>query len=73
VDRVRQANGDFDRVIAPWLADVAIIVVSAVLVERAFRRDASAFVYPAALGVMIAATDFNFTYLSDSTEIGLLA
>jgi hypothetical protein len=68
-----QANGDYDRVLAPWLADVAIIVVSAVLVERAFRRDASAFVYPAALGVIVAATDFNFSYLSNSTEIGLLA
>jgi len=68
-----QVNGDYDRVLAPWLGDVAIIVVSAVLVERAFRRDASAFVYPAALGVIVAATDFNFSYLSNSTEIGLLA
>jgi hypothetical protein len=68
-----QADGEYGRVLAPWLADVAIIVVSAVLVERAFRRDASAFVYPAALGVIVAATDFNFSYLSNSTEIGLLA
>ena len=68
-----QVNGDYDRVLAPWLGDIAIIVVSAVLVERAFRRDASTFVYPAALGVIVAATDFNFSYLSNSTEIGLLA
>jgi hypothetical protein len=68
-----QVSGDYDRVLAPWLGDVAIIVVSAVLVERAFRRDASAFVYPAALGVIVAATDFNFSYLSNSTEVGLLA
>jgi hypothetical protein len=68
-----QVNGDYDRVLAPWLGDIAIVVVSAVLVERAFRRDASTFVYPAALGVIVAATDFNFSYLSNSTEIGLLA
>ena len=41
-------------------------------VERAFRRDANTFVYTAALGLMVALSDFNFTYLSSSTELGLL-
>lgn len=63
---------DFGRIIEPWIADVAILVLAAVLVERAFRRDASTFVYAAALGLMIALSDFNFTYLSSSTELGLL-
>jgi hypothetical protein len=65
-------TGSYDRAIVPWLGDLAILVLAAVLVERAFRRDASVFVYAAALGLMIALSDFNFTYLSSSTEIGLL-
>ena len=61
------------RLIEPWIADLAILVLAAVLVERAFRRDASTFVYAAALALIIALTDFNFTYLSMSnTELGLL-
>jgi hypothetical protein len=51
---------------------VVILIVCAVLVERGFRREASVYVYPAALGVIIAATDLNATYLSDTIEIGLL-
>ena len=45
--------------------------LSLILLERAFRRDATAYVYAAALGLIVALTDFNLTYLSDSTEIGL--
>ena len=40
--------------------------------RRAFRRGANTFVYAAALALIIALTDFNFSYLSDSTEVGLL-
>ena len=64
--------GNYGRVIEPWIGDLAILVLAAILVERAFRRDASTFVYAAALGLIIALTDFNFTYLSSSTELGLL-
>jgi hypothetical protein len=63
---------EFSRIVEPWIGDLAILVLAAVLVERAFRRDASTFVYAAALGLIIALTDFNFTYLSSSTEVGLL-
>jgi len=63
---------DFGRVLEPWIGDLALLALAAVLVERAFRRDANAFVYAAALAVMIALSDFNFTYLSSSTEVGLL-
>lgn len=66
------ANGDFRRIIEPWLGELAILVLAAILVERAFRRDASTFVYAAALGLMIALSDFNFSYLSSSAELGLL-
>ena len=56
----------------PWIGDLALLVLSAILVERAFRRDATSFIYAAALGLMIALTDFNLTYLSGSTEVALL-
>ena len=67
-------TGEPLRVIEPWIGELIVLVVSAVLVERAFRRGAGAFVIPAALGVVIALTDFNFSYVSKvgGTEIALL-
>lgn len=65
------ADGGFGRVIEPLIAEVAILVLAAILIQRAFRRDDSAFVYPAALGVIIALTDFNVSYLADGPEVGL--
>jgi hypothetical protein len=67
-----RGTNEFGRVLEPWIGDLAILALAAVLVERAFRRDANAFVYAAALAVMIALSDFNFSYLSTSTEVGLL-
>jgi hypothetical protein len=64
--------GDYARVLEPWIGDAALLVLAAFLVERAFRRDANAYVFAAALAVIAALTDFNFTYLSASTEVGLL-
>jgi hypothetical protein len=45
-----------------------------VLLQRAFRRESGAFVLAAALGVVIALTDFNFSYFAEAsgTEIALL-
>jgi hypothetical protein len=65
-------SGEYDRVIEPWIADLAILVLAVILVQRAFRRDDSAFVYPAALAMIIALTDFNVSYLGGATELGLL-
>jgi len=66
------ANGEYGRVVEPWVGDLALVALSAILAERAFRRDATSFIYAAALGLMIALTDFNITYLSGSTEVALL-
>jgi hypothetical protein len=66
------ANGEYGRVVEPWIGDLALVALSAILVERAFRRDATSFIYAAALGLLIALTDFNVTYLSGSTEVALL-
>lgn len=66
------STGEFERVIEPWIGDLAILVLAAILVERAFRREASTFVYAAALGLIVALSDFNFSYLTSSVELGLL-
>ena len=66
-------GGDqYGRLLEPWIADLAIAVVAAVLLERAFRRDSTAFILPAAIGLILAMTDFNFSYLAQSTYVGLL-
>jgi hypothetical protein len=62
----------YGRILEPWLGDLIIVAIVVVLVERAFRRDAVAFIIPAALGLIAALSDLNFTYLAGSTEVGLL-
>jgi hypothetical protein len=78
------ANGymTYGPFIEPWIAQVAILAVSVVLVERAFRRNSTAFILAAAAGLIIVLTDFNVAYLqasvaqalglAQSTYIGLL-
>ena len=65
-------DGEYGRVLEPIIGDVALLILSAVLVERAFRRDATSYIYAAALGLIVALTDFNVSYLSDSPAAGLL-
>jgi hypothetical protein len=62
------------RIIEPWIGELIVLAVSSVLVERAFRRGSGAFVLAAAVGVVIALTDFNFSYIAPagSTELALL-
>jgi hypothetical protein len=64
-------DGAYGRILEPLVADGAVLVLAVILVERAFRRDATAFVAAAAIGLIVALTDFNFTYLSQSTDVGL--
>jgi hypothetical protein len=61
------ADGGWDRLIPAVIGDAILVGVSLILLERAARRSASAFVYPAALGIIIAATDLNATYLAASS------
>jgi hypothetical protein len=63
---------DYGRVLEPWIGDALLGLLVAVLVERAVRRDAAAFILPAAIGLITALTDLNFHYLSNSPELGLL-
>jgi hypothetical protein len=65
------ADGSYGRILEPWVGDLGLLIVSVALIERAFNREATSYVYAAALGLILALTDFNFTYLSGSTESGL--
>ncbi len=62
----------YRRILEPWVADVAILVLAVVLVERAFRRDSNAFILSGAIGLIVASSDFNFSYMAQSTYVGLL-
>jgi|GEM_PF-1772137 hypothetical protein len=64
-------DGSYARVLEPWVGDMGLLIVSGVLIERAFRREATSYIYAAALGLIVGLSDFNFAYLSDSTESGL--
>jgi hypothetical protein len=63
---------NYGRVLEPWIADLAVLAVAIVLIERAFRRDSTAFILSGAIGLILALTDFNFSYLAQSTYVGLL-
>ena len=65
-------DGSYGRVLEPIVGEAALVVISVVLIERAFRRGATSFMYAAALGLILALTDFNVSYLSSSTEVALL-
>jgi hypothetical protein len=74
VMRTEFGDDSAHRVMEPWISDLIVLAVSAVLLQRAFRRESGAFVLAAALGVVIALTDFNFSYFAEAsgTEIALL-
>ena len=67
---VMQSNGN-GRALEPWIGDIAILVVAAVLLVVAFRRGAGAYLYPGALGLIVALTDLNSRYVADRTGIGV--
>ena len=70
LNAVEQGN-PFDRVIPVWLGDLAVIAVALVLIVIAFRRNATAYLVPAAIGVIAALSDLNATYVADRTGVGV--
>jgi hypothetical protein len=72
MSRYEPLTYEYVRTLAPWIGDLGLLILAVVLIERAFRRDATSFIYAAALGLIIALTDFNVSYLSNSTEGALL-
>jgi hypothetical protein len=65
-------DGPAVRVLEPLIGELALVALCVVLLEQAFRRDATSFVYAAAIGLIVAMSDFNFTYLSENRELGLV-
>jgi hypothetical protein len=70
LNAVQQRN-PFDRVIPVWLGDLAVISVALVFIVIAFRRNATAYLVPAAIGVIAALSDLNATYVAGSTGVGV--
>jgi hypothetical protein len=65
------ANGETGRLLEPWLGDLLLLVVVAVLLAAAFRFGASVYLAPAALGIVIALSDLNEYYLAQQTGQGV--
>lgn len=65
------ASGTFGRVVPVALGDLLILVVAAVLVWLAFRREATAYIYPAAIGVIVALTDLNSQTIGEERGVGV--
>jgi hypothetical protein len=62
---------DYGRILEPFVADAAIAAVSLALLWLAFRRGTAAYLYPAALGIVIALTDLNGSYIADQVGTGV--
>jgi hypothetical protein len=63
---------DFDgRILAPWMGDLAILAVAGVLLGVAIRFGSSAYLYPAALGIVIGLSDLNQAYVAQQTGTGV--
>jgi hypothetical protein len=66
-------NLKYDRALVPVIGDLALLVVAGVLLERAFRRESTAYLYAATAGLIVALSDFTFYYVTNSTETDLFA
>jgi hypothetical protein len=62
------ANG---RALEAWLGDAAILGVGVLLLALAFRRGAGAYLYPGALGLIVALTDLNSSYVAEKVGVGV--
>ncbi len=66
-------SGDYEwgRVVTPIVAEGATVLVAVLVLIVAIRRNASAFFYPGALGIVIALSDFNGQYVASQVGTGL--
>jgi hypothetical protein len=65
-------NDQYGRLLEPWVGDGFVLVLAVVLLERAIRRGSAAYLVVAAIALVTALTDFNFSYLSESRDVGLV-
>ena len=54
------------------LGDIAVLIVAAILLERAYRRESNAYIFAAAIGCIVALTDLDGSYLSGTPDLALL-
>ena len=64
-------NYEWGRVVTPIVAEGATVLVAVIVMILAIRRNASAFFYPGALGIVIALSDFNGQYVASQVGTGL--
>ena len=73
---VTQATATSDlgssRALEPVIGDIAVLVVAAILLERAYRRESNAYIFAAAIGCIVALTDLDGSYLSGTPDLALL-
>lgn len=62
---------EWGRILEPIVADAVIAGVALVLLWLAFRRGAAAYLYPGALGIVIALSDLNGSYVVDQVGTGV--
>lgn len=59
------------RVLQPIVAEVAIGIAALFLLGLALRRAAPAYLYPGAIGIVLALSDFNASYVANQVGTGL--
>lgn len=62
---------EWGRILEPAVAEAGMALVALVLLALALRRGAPAYLYPAALGIVIALTDLNAQYVADQVGTGV--
>jgi hypothetical protein len=62
---VGQVPGVYGRDLEPFAGDAVLILVAGALVALAMRLNATSYLIPAGLGVIIALTDLNASYIAD--------
>ena len=60
------------RALEPAIGDIAVLIVAAILLERAYRRESNAYIFAAAIGCIVALTDLDGSYLSGTPDLALL-
>jgi len=65
---VGQVPGFYGRDLEPFVGDAILVFVAGALVALAMRLNATSYLIPAGLGVIIALTDLNASYIAD--ELG---
>jgi hypothetical protein len=63
--------GGNGRVLPVIVGDLAILTAAGILLAVAIRFGSSAYLYPAALGIIIALSDLNSTYIAEQTGTGV--